>query len=145
MYCYVNVENPNARDFKRAIDEPKVLAFFVLFSLVLAIPTLILVFIIVRYRSRRRRSFMFHSRLTIAHSISRHHRVGSIQCRAICVRRARNGRGIRSIVAADRYNKWDNDITGTPRTSRGPDTRNYCVCISASRFPSFPIYDKGET
>lgn len=73
-------------------------------------------------------------RLTIVHSVSRHHRVSSA---AVGARRPRCGAGQfasveretgvesgrAATVAPDRYNKWDNDITGTPgsRARPGPN------------------------
>lgn len=85
-------------------------------------------------RVSRRNGPRIKRRLTIVHSVSRHHRVSSATAGA---RRPRCGAGQfasveretgvesgrAAAVAPDRYNKWDNDITGTPgsRARPGPN------------------------
>jgi len=82
------------------------------------------------------------------HSVSRHHRVSSA---AVGVRRLRCGAeqfasveretgvesGRAAAVAPDRYNKWDNDITGTPesRARPGPNV----VIITFGSFRSLAV------
>lgn len=82
----------------------------------------------------RRSGSRIKRRLTIVHSVSRHHRVSSAaagarspRCGAGQFASVERETGVESgraaTVAPDRYNKWDNDITGTPgsRARPGPN------------------------
>jgi len=89
-------------------------------------------------------------RLTIVHSVSRHHRVSSV---AAEVRRLRCGAGQfasveretgvesgwTTAVAPDRYNKWDNDITGTPGSRMRPGSNVVIITFGSFARSMFSI------